>query len=320
MFKAFCLFSCPVPHPPLGGFITSHFFCSLKGSYTKPPVPKAVIHSTKRRAPMTGVSRNIKGSIIYFSHGGGPLPILGDASHEKMTAFMKELPPKLNKPEAVVVISAHWEEKIPTLIGKETPPLLYDYYGFPDEAYDIVYPAPGHPDLALKIQNMLENEGITAKSDLERGFDHGLFIPLKMMYPMADIPMTQLSLVRGLDPGLHVTIGKALRPLLQENILFIGSGFSFHNMRAFTWNNANEADAANDAFQNWLIDACCGSHDEKEREKHLTEWTKAPHARYCHPREEHLLPLHVCFGLSGNRAEVIFDDYILGKRAVAFRW
>ena len=260
------------------------------------------------------------GTVIYFSHGGGPLPILGDPSHDKMIAFMKKLPGQFNKPDQVLVISAHWEESIPTVIGNESPPLFYDYYGFAKEAYELKYPVPGNPELASRIKKLLQKNGFSARIDTDRGFDHGLFIPLKMMYPEADIPMTQLSLIRGLAPAEHVSLGKALRPLTEENILIIGSGFSFHNLQAFAWDDIKKEDPLNEKFQNWLIDVCTGDYGETECETLLLEWSKAPYARYCHPREEHLLPLHVCFGISGKKAHVIFNDYILGKRSVAFRW
>jgi 4,5-DOPA dioxygenase extradiol len=258
--------------------------------------------------------------IIYFSHGGGPLPILGDASHKKMVNFMLQLPSRLRKPDAILVISAHWEEGIATVSGAQAPPMYYDYYGFPDQAYEITYPAPGSPDLAKRIAALLKKNEIPAHIDLKRGFDHGLFIPLKLMYPQADIPSLQLSLLRGLNPTAHIALGSALRELRSENILVIGSGFSFHNMREFSSQGINKPDADNEAFQNWLIEVCAGPISQSEREQLLIEWQKAPCARYCHPREEHLLPLHVCLGMADKPAQAIFDDYILGKRAVAFLW
>lgn len=258
--------------------------------------------------------------IVYFSHGGGPLPILGDASHEAMINFMLQLPSLLRKPEAILVISAHWEERSATLLGAQTPPMFYDYYGFPDEAYEITYPVPGSPELANRIANLLIKNNIPARIDPQRGIDHGLFIPLKLMYPEADIPSLQLSLLHGLDPTAHISLGKALRELMHENILVIGSGFSFHNMRAFSLQGPDVQDPANDAFQDWLIEVCAGPISQSEREHLLIEWEKSPSARYCHPREEHLLPLHVCLGMAEKPASKIFDDYILGKRAVAFLW
>ena len=266
------------------------------------------------------VNSQNKAQIIYFSHGGGPLPILGDATHAAMVAFMRQLPSRLSKPEAVLVISAHWEQNVATLLGAQSPAMLYDYYGFPDEAYEIVYPAPGSPDLAERIARLLNYNDIPTRIDIERGFDHGLFIPLRLMYPDADIPALQLSLLLGLDPKAHIALGKGLRGLMSENVLVIGSGFSFHNMEAFSWQGEEVPDQANDSFQNWLVDVCAGPISQAERERLLNNWQKAPSARYCHPREEHLLPLHVCAGLANKAAEVIFDDYILGKRAVAFLW
>ena len=258
--------------------------------------------------------------IVYFSHGGGPLPILGDVSHKAMVNFMLQLPSRLRKPDAILVISAHWEEKTATLLGLHTPPMFYDYYGFPDEAYEITYPAPGSPELANRIASLLIKNNMSANIDPQRGFDHGLFISLKLMYPQANIPSLQLSLLRGLNPTAHIALGKALRELMHENILVIGSGFSFQNMKAFSMQGINKPDPTNDAFQNWLIEVCTGPISQSELEQSLIEWQKVPSARYCHPREEHLLPLHVCLGMADKQASIIFDDYILSKRGLAFLW
>ena len=261
-----------------------------------------------------------KAQIVYFSHGGGPMPILGDPGHKSMVDFMKILPMQLRKPEAILVISAHWEENAATLMTAPNPGMFYDYYGFPEESYQINYPAPGHPQLAERIAGMLAKNNLPSGFDAQRGYDHGHFIPLKLMYPQADIPSLQISLLHNLNAADHLALGKALRELLQENILIIGSGFSFHNMRAFSFQGSNTPDPANDAFQNWLIETCTGPISTEEREQRLAEWDKAPSARYCHPREEHLLPLHVCQGLAGKSAKLIFNDRILGKRSVGFLW
>jgi aromatic ring-opening dioxygenase catalytic subunit (LigB family) len=258
--------------------------------------------------------------IVFLSNGGGPLPILGDPGHKAMVDFMKKLPEQLKRPDAILVISAHWEEPVPTLLGAKNPPMLYDYYGFPEQAYRITYPAPGNPELADRIAGMLGRNQFSTRIDSERGYDHGLFIPLKMMYTEADIPVVQLSLIRGLDPAAHIRLGQALRELLPENLLVVGSGFTLHNQNAFFSRSGSGPDARNDAFQNWLIETCTGPLSQQEREKCLIDWEKAPNARYCHPREEHLLPLLVCQGMANKEAKVVFDDQILGKRGVAFLW
>jgi aromatic ring-opening dioxygenase catalytic subunit (LigB family) len=237
-----------------------------------------------------------------------------------MVAFLRGLPSRLLRPDAVLVISAHWEEPVAAVLGAENPPLLYDYSGFPDEAYAIRYPAPGCPELAGRIAELLASAGLPTRIDTRRGFDHGVFVPLMLMYPEADIPALQLSLLRGLDPAAHLALGEALRKLVEDNILVVGSGFSFHNMAEFQWTVRDARDPANDAFQDWLIETCTGVVSPAERRRRLLGWERAPSARYCHPREEHLLPLHGCVGLTDAPASLVFDDAILGKRAVAFLW
>ena len=269
---------------------------------------------------MTSEDGDKKAQIVYLSHGGGPMPILGDPGHKIMVDFMAKLPEQLTRPDAILVISAHWEESVATLMGAENPGMFYDYYGFPDEAYKITYPAPGSPELAQRIATLLISNGVPARIDAKRGYDHGHFIPLKLMYPEADIPTLQLSLLNNLNAAAHIALGKALRELLKENILVVASGFSFHNMRGFSWQSMGQPDPANDQFQDWLIETCSGPISDAERERRLVEWAKAPSARYCHPREEHLLPLHVCYGMADTPAQVIFDDKIIGKRSVGFLW
>jgi 4,5-DOPA dioxygenase extradiol len=259
-------------------------------------------------------------SIIYLSHGGGPLPILGDPGHYGMIDFMRQLPKQLPKPEVVLVISAHWEQPQATLLGSAQPPMFYDYFGFPPAAYEINYPAPGHPQLAKQIAPLLEEAGIATQIDLHRGFDHGLFIPLNLMYPQANIPAMQLSLINGLSPMTHLSIGKSLSKLGHQNLLVIGSGFSFHNMSAFFHHDPDMISPRNNLFQDWLIETVTGDISQSERESRLIAWEDAPHAHYCHPREEHLLPLHVCAGMAGSPGRLLFDEKIMGIRCVAFGW
>ena len=260
-------------------------------------------------------------TVIYLSHGGGPLPLLGDEGHIEMVEQLKELAVIAGPPSAIIVISAHWEEQNPTIISAKNPPLLYDYYGFPEEAYSISYPAPGEPLLAAEIASLLTRKGYPALLDEKRGFDHGLFIPLKIMYPAADIPCVQVSLLKSLDAALHIQLGETLAGLAVPNLLIIGSGFSFHNMQAFFSPASGESRRMNEAFDAWLVETCYAADiDETERRRRLESWQKAPYARYCHPREEHLLPLHVCYGVAGRACSRVFGMDIMAKKASAFMW
>lgn len=263
---------------------------------------------------------DINGQIVYFSHGGGPLPILGDPFHRKMVQFLNNLPDTIKRPASIIGISAHWEEDVVTIQSGSEPEIMYDYYGFPEAAYNIKYLCKGDQALAVKVAELFRKNGIDYRLDDRRPYDHGSYIPLKLMYSDADIPVIQISLHHNLDPLTHLNIGKALRPLLDENLLFIGSGFSFHNLRRFDFSGRNSVDPSNNEFQDKLIEICCSCREEDKKWDSLINWEDMPSARYCHPREEHLLPLFVCVGLSTDIGTKIFDDYILGKRATAFLW
>lgn len=238
-----------------------------------------------------------------------------------MVSFLGEITQTFPEPSAIVVISAHWLEDKATITSGAAPSLLYDYSGFPDEAYQIKYPVSGNPVLAEKIYQLLQAGGIEARLDDQRPFDHGVFVPLKLMYPAAAIPCVQVSLVKSFNPETHIRMGKALSALRKENILVLGSGFSFHNLRAFFVDSGGESDSRNEAFEQWLIDTCTNSTlSSEDRENRLIAWTAAPFARYCHPWEDHLLPLHVCCGLTDSPAKLVFDGSIMGKKVSAFFW
>ncbi|MBQ0728258.1 MAG: dioxygenase [Thalassolituus oleivorans] len=260
-------------------------------------------------------------NILFISHGGGPMPLLGDAGHVEMVQCLQDFALQIRKPSAILVVSAHWEAKHATVTSATAPELIYDYSGFPPESYAIKYPAPGAPDLADDIVQALTAAGIEAAKDAQRGWDHGVFVPLKIMYPEADIPCVQLSLVKGLNADTHVALGKALQTLNHPGLLVIGSGFSFHNMRAFFAAETPEIRQANLAFQQWLDDTCLNRElNEGERTKRFREWALAPAARFCHPREEHLLPLHVCYGLAKRPADLGSTPRILGKASGMYLW
>jgi aromatic ring-opening dioxygenase catalytic subunit (LigB family) len=256
--------------------------------------------------------------VVFLPHGGGPWPFvdIGIGSRDELAALsaylrsLRDLPPE--RPKALLVVSAHWEEPVPTLMTSASPPMLYDYYGFPPESYRITWPAPGDPSLAERVRARLEAAGIPSGSDPNRGFDHGTFVPLKVAYPDADVPTLQLSLKAGLDPEEHLAIGRALAPLRDEGVFIVGSGMSYHNLRAFH----SSAAPVSDAFDAWLRETT--SLDRAERDRRLAHWTSAPAARQAHPREEHLLPLMVAAGAAGDdRGTVAYAGTIRGLRVSA---
>lgn len=259
-------------------------------------------------------------SILYIPHGGGPLPLLGDAAHEKLIHFLEKITDRIDPPEAIVVVSAHWEELKPMVTNGKQPGLIYDYSGFPEDAYAIEYPAPGKPELAEQIIGLFKSNGKTAWRHSQRGFDHGVYIPLKIMYPDASIPCVQVSLLSSLDPAEHIEIGKTLAGLNHENLLVIGSGFSFHNLRVLIKGGTPDAHHRNEGFQQWLTETCTGQIPNEERIRRLVDWESVAFARYCHPREEHLLPLHVCCGMVQSSGELVFAEEVMGIKTCAFLW
>ncbi len=258
---------------------------------------------------------------LYIPHGGGPMPLLGDPGHAELIAYLKEVEPTIGRPKSIVVVSAHWEAPSPTVTASSDPGLLFDYYGFPPETYEFSYPAPGSIELVERLASVADEAGFDLRLDHERGFDHGMFVPLMLMYPDATIPVVQLSLISGLDPVLHIELGRVLRPLTDDGVLVLGSGLSFHNMGEFGLGGSELVDEENEAFDAWL-ERTCTSHElsEADRSASLAAWIDAPGARYNHPREEHLLPLHVCYGVGGGLATRSFDGRVLGKRVAGYQW
>lgn len=243
----------------------------------------------------------MKQPVVFVPHGGGPWPwmeeVFGDArENAAMRKYLESLAglPK-TPPKALLVISAHWEESSPTLMTGDKPPLLFDYYGFPPETYKLTWPAPGAPQLVERVDGLLKAAGFKVEHDNKRGFDHGTFVPLKLAYPTPTVPVLQLSLKKGLDPAEHLAMGRALAPLRDEGVYIVGSGMTFHNMRGF---GNPQAATPSKEFDLWLQATTKAS--APDREKALTEWAKAPAARFCHPREEHLLPLMVIAGAAGG--------------------
>ncbi|NQE64301.1 class III extradiol ring-cleavage dioxygenase [Caulobacter sp. RHG1] len=258
---------------------------------------------------------------FFISHGGGPWPWMrgmAQGPYAKLAASLQRMPAEAGgKPAAILMISAHWEEPVFTVQTHPAPPMLYDYYGFPEEAYHIRYDAAGAPALAKRVTELLGAAGIASAQDPERGYDHGMFAPMAVAYPQADMPTVQLSLRAGLDPLAHVQLGRALAPLRDEGILLVGSGLSYHNLRNF----GPGAAQASGAFDTWLQTTLM--QPPEQRLRGLLDWERAPSARAAHPREEHLLPLMVALGAAEEEmANLAYHerDFMGGITVSSFRF
>ena len=243
----------------------------------------------------------------YISHGGGPCFFMDwdpPDAWDGLRAALEGIGPSLpSVPSAIVVVSAHWETAAVEVDSGATPGLIYDYGGFPPHTYELTYPAPGDPQLAARIGSLLAGAGIEHRVVPDRGWDHGVFIPLKVMYPDAEVPVVAMSLRHDLDPAFHLALGTALAPLRDEGVLLVGSGSSFHNFAHFGSPLAG-------AFDDWLNDVV--TRHDSDRRKALEHWTDAPHARIAHGREEHLLPLMVAAGAADDApARTIFRGEVL---------
>ncbi len=259
--------------------------------------------------------------MVYLPHGGGPWPFVnvgfgdprGDAA---LLGYLRGLPDVLtHPPEAILCVSAHWEEPVPTVMTHPHPPLLFDYLGFPPASYQLTWPAPNHPGVVSRVRALLTAAGIPSAENSTRGYDHGTFVPLKVAWPLANIPVVQLSLQRGLDPAAHLAIGHALAPLRDEGVLIVGSGMSYQNMQGFVGSGR----AVSEDFDAWLHQLT--TLDPATRRQRLLSWSTAPSARRAHPREEHLVPLMVIVGAAERDPGVVaFNDVYAGVRISALHF
>lgn len=261
--------------------------------------------------------------VLFLSHGGGPMPLLGDPGHAGLVEAFGQIREKLRTltrpPKALLFVSAHWETSEPAITAAAAPELYFDYYGFPEESYQLTYPVPGAPELAQELRRVLDSAGFRATLNGERGLDHGVFVPALLLFPEADIPCLQLSLLESLDPKQHLALGRALQGLRQQGVMMVGSGFSFHNMRAFFEKDGPEGERLNKAFEVWLADTLAEPSAEV-REQRLQSWEQAPGARYCHPREEHLMPVHVCAAAAGTAVSQGWHFTALGRQGSCYWW
>lgn len=259
---------------------------------------------------------------IFLPHGGGPCFFMdwtwGPAdTWDPTRRFLESIEPSLPEPpKASLVISGHWEERALTAGAAANPQLIYDYSGFPAHTYQLTWPAPGNPALAQRVADLLRDAGLSSAIDPSRGYDHGVFVPLKVAFPDAKIPVVTLSLDNSLDPALHIAAGRALSPLRDEGVLIIASGMSFHNLRGYF--QPQTAERAR-AFDTWLTHAI--ESPAKERNVLLEKWRSAPFAAFSHPREEHLIPLMVAAGAGGDApGHRVFTDEPMGAQISAYRF
>ena len=258
----------------------------------------------------------------FLSHGGGPWPYMKDewgGLFDELEASIVDIRRQLGeRPRAVLMISGHWECGEFTVSASPRPPMVYDYYGFPEHTYRVQYKAAGSPELAARVQALLGDGGLACRSDEARGFDHGTFTVMEPLYPEADIPVVQLSLKAGLDPRAHVEAGRLLAPLREEGVLILGSGLSYHNLRRMDRGAAGPSRQ----FDGWLQETLAESTPAERRDR-LCGWSDAPSARFAHPREDHLLPLMVAAGAAGEDPGVCFyrqHDFMGGVSVSSFRF
>lgn len=241
---------------------------------------------------------------LFLSHGSPMHAVSPGAVGDAWKALAARLP----RPDAVLIASAHWETALPMVTGSAKPETIHDFGGFPKALYEIEYPAPGKPGLAARVVALLKAAGITAGVDGCRGLDHGAWVPLRWMYPAADIPVVQLSVSPERGTAHHVALGRALEPLREANVLIIGSGHATHNLRDWIGNrDADEPMRYAVDFAQWLGQRL-RSHDDAA----LTDYRdQAPQAVRAHPTEEHYLPLLVAYGAAGRTpgVERVVDGY-----------
>jgi aromatic ring-opening dioxygenase catalytic subunit (LigB family) len=308
--------------------------------------------------PISSYSANMTrlAPVLSISHGGGPMPILGDPSHAEITKSLQTKVPKIlrlgtrEQPKAIVLVTAHWSTDKVTISSGARHDLLYDYYGFPDEAYNLKYDAPGSPEVAGEVERVLKEAGVECKQDSQRGmssntslpsslssiscekdqtlieaeWDHGVFIPMMLIEPKARIPIVQLSVLASESPAQSFAIGRALASLRAQNIAIVGSGFaSFHNLRLmfsgisstpdFKQKNTEWSDAVSDAAT---------TDDIAAREKKFEDWRNWPASYTMHPRggAEHFLPLIVCAGAGAETKGRKYADKFMGLDMWSYYW
>ena len=241
---------------------------------------------------------------LFISHGSPMLALEPGASGPALQRLAAELP----RPKAIVVVSAHWESRELQVASAARPETWHDFGGFPAALFAVQYPAPGAPELAAEIADLLTDAGLPARLDPQRPFDHGAWVPLSLMYPQADIPVVQVSLPSRMGPALQGQVGRALAGLCAQGILLIGSGSITHNLRELDWRAGPErATPWALEFRDWMVDKLTAGDDGA-----LNNYRQqAPHAVRNHPSDEHLLPLYFARG-AGEHFSIAHQGFTLG--------
>jgi 4,5-DOPA dioxygenase extradiol len=248
---------------------------------------------------------------LFVTHGAPTLAIEDGAAHR----FLKGYGAHLGRPEAILVVSAHWEAPVASLTAGSRPTTIHDFRGFPAALDEIVYPVPGAPELAERVGRLLAEAGIETELDPDRGLDHGAWVPLFLMYPRADIPVVQLSIDPARGPDYHRTLGERIRPLRDDGVLVMATGSATHNLRELRWGDHDApAPAWVNAFAEWVAAAIA----ENRSDDLLNYRTRAPDAVRNHPSEEHFLPLFTAIGAGrpGAGGERVHHSYTYGVLAM----
>jgi len=257
---------------------------------------------------------------LFVSHGAPTLVLDKVPTRDFLLGLGKSLP----RPRAILAVSAHWDTSTARLSSSSAPHTMYDFYGFPDALYQMTYPAPGDPTLAGRVAELLYDANMRAELDPQRGLDHGAWVPLRLMYPEADIPVVQLSIQSNL-PGTsvqlgkhHLNLGRALAPLREEGVLILASGNATHNLREVFRHDIREAPAAYaKGFADWLT----GRVEAGDSEALADYWKQGPQAERNHPTADHYLPLLVAAGAGEGPGRLLHDGYTYGVLSMAaYAW
>jgi 4,5-DOPA dioxygenase extradiol len=255
---------------------------------------------------------------LFVSHGSPMTAIQPSAARDFFLNVAQTLP----RPKAILVASAHFESEAPLLTADAKPDMIYDFGGFPKPLFEIVYPAPGAPELAMRATGLLRESGYKAQAVVNRGYDHGAWVPLYLMYPGADIPVVQLSVQPELGAAHHVALGQSLAPLRDEGVMIVGSGSLTHNL----WELARSGREMDAPVRDWVRDFTewvAGKVEAGSVEDIADYRARAPFARENHPRDEHFLPLPFAMGAGGGekgkRIHASYDYGLLAMDAYLFQ-